>query len=358
LPRNEEMPMSQCIRAAVAAIAFALAGAAVAQSGIALATYEGADRMQKLIEGAKKEGDLVIYTSAPSDDIKVLADAFEKKYGIKAKIWRSSSEKVLQRGLTEARANRHEADVFETNGPEMEALVREKILTPVRSPVLDDLIPEAKFPHQSWVGARLNIFAFAYNTNAVKKADLPKTWEALADPRWKGKLGIEAEDADWFSAINQQLGEQKAQKLFRDIVAKNGVSVRKGHTLLTNLVASGEVALALTTYNYKVEQLKNKGAPIDWFVIPPAIARANGVGVAARAPHAHAALLWWEFELSEEGQKVLFDRDFIPTTRRIDTKLNKFPLRFIDSKAVIDDGTKWEKLYAEIFGGQGSSGPK
>jgi iron(III) transport system substrate-binding protein len=343
--------------AAVAVLAFGVAGVAAAQTGIALATYEGADRMQKLIEGAKKEGDVVIYTSAPTDDMKALADAFEKKYGVKAKIWRSSSEKVLQRGVTEARANRFEADVFETNGPEMEALVREKILTPVRSEVLNDLIPEAKFPHQSWVGARLNIFAFAYNTNAVKKADLPKSYEALADPKWKGKLGIEAEDADWFSAINQQLGEQKAQKLFREIVARNGISVRKGHTLLTNLVASGEVPLALTTYNYKVEQLKNKGAPIDWFVLPPAIARANGVGVAARAPHPHAALLWWEFELSEDGQKVLFERDFIPTSRKIATRLNKFPLRFIDSKAVLDDSTKWEKLYAEIFGAQ-SSGPK
>jgi iron(III) transport system substrate-binding protein len=347
--------MKKWIRAAaLAAFALAVTAGAAAQ-GIALATYEGPDRLQKLVEGAKKEGELTIYTSAPTDDMKVLADAFEKKYGVKAKVWRSSSEKVLQRGVTEARANRFEADVYETNGPEMEALVREKILTPVHSQVLNDLIPEAKFPHQSWVGARLNIFAFAYNTNAVKKADLPKSYEALLDPKWKGKLGIEAEDADWFLAINQQLGEQKAQKLFRDIVAKNGISVRKGHTLLTNLVASGEVPLALTVYNYKAEQLKNKGAPIDWFVIPPAIARANGVGVAAKSPHPHAALLWFEFELSEEGQKVLFERDFIPTSRKVETKLNKFPLKFIDSKAVLDEGTKWEKLYAEIFGAQSSA---
>ena len=341
--------MNRLLLAAFGAVLALVAGAVAAQAP-ALATYEGADRLQKLMEGAKKEAVLTLYTSAPSDDIKVLADAFEKKYGVKVRVWRSSSEKVLQRGVAEAKASRPEADVFETNGPEMEALVREGILTPVKSPVLDELIPEAKFPHQSWVGARLNIFAFAYNTRSVKKPDLPKSYEALLEPRWKGKLGIEAEDADWFSAVCQQLGEKKAAKLFHDIVARNGISVRKGHTLLTNLVASGEIPLALTVYNYKAEQLKAKGAPIDWFVLPPAIARANGVGVAAKAPHPNAALLWWEFELSEEGQRLLNERDFAPTNRKVETRLNKFPLRFIDSKAVLDDGPKWQKLYADTFG--------
>ncbi len=323
-----------------------------APTGIGLATYTGADRMQRLIDGAKKEGEVSIYTSAPVDDVKALTDLFEKKYGVKSKVFRTSSEKVLQRGVTEARANRNDADIFETNGPEMEALVREKILTPVNSPELGNLIPEAKFKHGSWVGTRLNIFAFAYNTNAVKKEELPKKYEDLLDPRWKGRLGIEAEDADWFAGVISQMGEAKGLKFWKEVVAKNGISVRKGHTLLTNLVASGEIPLAITVYNYKAEQMKNKGAPIDWFVIPPAIARANGVGVAAKAPHPHAALLWYEFELSDDAQKLLLSRDFVPTNKNIETKLNKFPLKFVDSAAMLDQGQKWEKLYQETFGVQ------
>lgn len=319
-----------------------------APSGIGLATYQGADRMQRLMDGAKKEGEVSIYTSAPVDDVKVMTDAFEKKYGVKAKVFRTSSEKVLQRGVTETRAGRNDVDIFETNGPEMEALVREKILTPVISPTLNDLIPEAKFKHGAWVGSRLNIFAFAYNTNLVKKDELPKTYEDLLNPRWKGRLGIEAEDSDWFSGVVQQMGEAKGLKLWKDIVAANGVSVRKGHTLLTNLVASGEIPMAITVYNYKAEQMKNKGAPLDWFIIPPAIARANGVGVAAKAPHPNAALLWYEFEISEEGQKILFSRDFVPTNQKVETKLNKFPIKFIDSAVILDQGQKWEKLYQEL----------
>ena len=326
-----------------------LAAGALAQ-GTTLATYQGADRMQRLQEGAKKEGELTIYTSAPVDDMKALSDAFEKKYAVKVKVWRASSEKVLQRGMVETRSGRFEADIFETNGPEMEALVKEKLLLPVVSPSHADLIAEAKFPHGSWVGSRLNIFAHAYNTNLVKKDELPKSYQDFLDPKWKGRLGIEAEDADWFSGVISVGDETKNLKLWRDIVAANGVSVRKGHTLLTNLVVSGEIPLAITVYNYKAEQLKHKGAPIDWFVIPPAIARANGVGVAAKAPHPHAALLWYEFEIGEDGQKILLQRDFIPTNRKVETRLNKFPLKFIDSKAILEQGAKWEKLYAETFG--------
>jgi iron(III) transport system substrate-binding protein len=222
----------------------------------------------------------------------------------------------------------------------------------VWSPSLATLVPEAKLAHRSWVGTRLLIFVIAYNTNLVRKADLPARYEGFADAKWKGKLGIEAEDSDWFATISGVIGEQRAQALFRGIVDANGISLRKGHTLLTNLVVSGEVPVALTVYNYKAEQLKNRGAPIDWYVIAPAIARANGVGVALHARHPNAALLWYEFELSEEGQRLLLARDFVPTNRVVDTPLNRFPLRFVDSKAVLDDADKWDRRYAEIFGPQ------
>ena len=314
-----------------------------------IATYTGADRMQRLIDGAKKEGEITIYTSAPSDDMTALTAAFEKKYGIKAKVWRASSEKVLGRGITEARGNRFDADVYETNGPELEALHREKLLQEVKSPHLADLIPQAILPHGEWVSTRINIFSAAYNPKLIKKEELPKTYQDLLNPKWKGKLGIEAEDADWFAGVVADLGEEAGLKLFRDIVATNGLSVRKGHTLLTNLVASGEVPLALTVYNYKAEQLKNKGAPIDWFVIGKnAIARPNGIGVARKSPHPHAAVLFYEFCITD-AQQIFQQRDFVPTSKKIDTALTKIPLKFVDVKTSLDDDAKWTKLYTEII---------
>lgn len=312
------------------------------------AGYTGADRQKRLVAAAKKEGELLIYTSAPVDDMAVLTAAFEKKYGIKVKVWRAGSEKVLQRTVTEGRANRFDVDIIETNGPELESLYREKMLQEVKSPYLVDLIPQAILPHREWIGTRLNIFAMAYNTNLVKKEDLPKTYQDFLDPKWKGKLGIEAEDSDWFAGVISELGEAKGLKLFRDIVSSNGMSVRKGHTLLTNLVASGEIPLALTVYNYKAEQLKNKGAPLDWFIIPPAIARPNGVGVAKHAPHPNAAVLFFDFMLTD-AQPILFERDFVPTSKKVNTQLNKMPLKFVDPKIILDENEKWSKLYDEII---------
>ena len=330
---------------AMPAFAQVKAGATAAD----VATYTGADRMQKLIEGAKKEGKLNIYTSAQTDDMGALVKAFEAKYGVKVEVWRSSSEKVLQRAVQEARANRAAMDIAETNGPELESMSREKILQKVTSPHHKDLIEQAIRPHGEWVGTRLNVFVQAYNTNAVKKEDLPKTWEDLANPKWKGKLGIEQEDADWLAGQFVELGEARAKKVFGDIVANNGMSVRKGHTLLTQLVVSGEIPFALTVYNYKAQQFKEKGAPIDWFHIGPAIARPNGVGVARNAPNPHAAVLFYDFEISEEGQKILAGRDFVPTSKKVDTPLQKIPMKFVDARVALDEYQKWEKQYEELF---------
>ena len=353
LPFNGAMQSALTLLAAVALLAaVTVPAAAQVKAGATtaeVANYAGADRAQKLAEGAKKEGELNIYTSAQSDDMGALVSAFEKKYGVKVNMWRSSSEKVLQRAVTEARGNRFTMDVAETNGPELEAMHREKIFEAVKSPYLADLIAPAINSHGEWVGTRLNVFTQAYNTSLVKKEDLPKTWEDLLNPKWKGKLGIEQEDSDWLAGQYAELGEARAAKVFKDIVAANGVSVRKGHTLLTQLVVSGEIPLALTVYNYKAEQLKGKGAPIDWFTIGPAIARPNGIGVAKKAPHPHAAVLFYDFEISPEGQKILAGRDFVPTSKKVDTPLNKIPMKFVDARIALDEFQKWEKLYAELF---------
>src|SRR4029077_16681126 len=119
---------------------------------VELAAYAGADRTQRLVEGAKKEGAVMVYSSMTVEDMAPLQAAFEKKYGVKVGFWRSSSENVVRRGVTEMRAGRFDADIFETNAVEMEALHREKVLQEVKSPVLQELIPQALMPHREWIG--------------------------------------------------------------------------------------------------------------------------------------------------------------------------------------------------------------
>jgi iron(III) transport system substrate-binding protein len=310
--------------------------------------YEGPDREKMLAEGAKKEGEVMLYTSLVPEDLTALGAAFEKKYGVKLKTWRANSEKVLQRALTEARAGRNDADIVETNGPQLESLYREKGLQPLRSPHLKDLMPQAVQAHGHWVGTRINMFVHSYNTTLVKKEELPKTYQDLAHPRWKGRLGIEAEDEDWFAMVIKALGEEQGLRVFRDIVKVNGLSVRKGHTLLAGLVASGEIPLALTTYSHGAEKMKQKGAPVEWFAIAPAIGRANGIGVVTKPPHPHAAALFVDFLLSPEGQQILQKGGYVPANLRVADRAQKLELKFVDPAVILDEHDKWKKLWAEI----------
>lgn len=345
------------IAASVLVCAFcllAVAPAPAAESALpGLAQYEGPDREQRIVEGARREGRLVLYTSLTVDDMTVLNTAFEKRYGVKVQMWRASSEKIVQRALAEARAGRFDVDVFESNAPTLEILHREGLLQRVHSPHHADLIPSAVPGHREWVGTRLNVFVHAYNTRLVRKEELPSSYLDLLHPRWKGRLGIEASDEDWFAAVVRQLGEEKGLRFFRELVATNGLSVRRGHTLLTNMVAAGEVPFALTVYNFTAEQLKQRGAPIEWFVLPPAIAHANGAAVARRAQHPHAALLYYDFMIGGEGQDILLKRDFVPASRKLDTPLNRGPLTIIDPALIVDEGERWAKLYDEIVVKQG-----
>src|SRR3954463_804411 len=204
-----------------------------------IAAYQGADRQQRLVDGAKKEGELMFYSSIPVEDLAVLTAAFDKKYGVKVKVWRADSEGFLQRIVNEAKAKRYEVDVMAGSSSALEPLHREKLLQEVKSPYLADLIPESIASHREWASVYLNTFVQAYNTDLVKKDSLPETYRDLLKPEWKGKLGIEAEDFAWFAQVLHGLGEAEGLQLFRDIVASNGISVRKGHTLLNNLVTAG-----------------------------------------------------------------------------------------------------------------------
>jgi iron(III) transport system substrate-binding protein len=343
---NQALMEARWVFALAGLLALPPCGFASAQGGAAttadIAAYAGPDRAEKLIAGAKKEGTVTLYTSANVDDMAVVTSAFEKKYGVKVRVWRGSSENVVQRGVTEARGGRYDADVFETGGAAMEALHREKLLQEVKSPGQADLDPAALTAHGEWTGTRYNIFVATYNTKLVRKDELPKSYDDLLDPKWKGKLGIEADDSDWFGAVIDQLGEERGLKLFRDVVATNGISVRKGHTLLANLIISGEIPLALTTYAYRAVQLKNSGAPVDWFAIPPTIARFEGAGVARRAAHPNAAILFFDFMLTD-AQELLRNRDYSTASRKVKPLTEGISITFLDAARNLDENQKWSK---------------
>jgi iron(III) transport system substrate-binding protein len=344
------------MRLAALGLALVFAGgapgaSAQAASAADAAAISGPDRMQKLAEGAKREGEISLYTSSSVDDMRAITAAFAKKYGVKARIWRGSSEDMLQRVLTEQRAGRFDVDTYETTGTTMEVFQREGLLQRIDTASVDHLTPQAVFPHREWTASRLNIYSSAYNTNAFRKADAPKAWSDLLDPKFKGKLAVEEGSDDWFMSVVTQMGEEQGLRLFRDIAARNGVSVRRGHTLLGNLIASGEVPFSLTAYDNVVERMRKDGAPVEVVYIQTAYALPTGIGVARKAPHPYAAVLFHQFMLTD-GQKLYFERGVNPT----DTTIKPLPpgvdVQFVNLPEIIDHADKWRRLYRETFAGK------
>ena len=145
------------------------------------------------------------------------------------------------------------------------------------------------------------------------------------------------------------MGESKGLELFRAIVATNGISVRKGHSLLGNLVLSGEVPLAITMHSNVAELAKREGKPVDWIALEPVVARANSIGVMRKAPHPRAAQLWYEFLISEEGQRLFASRDYVPASRTVASPLKGVKLHIVDPGVALDQAEKWSKLYNDVI---------
>jgi iron(III) transport system substrate-binding protein len=310
--------------------------------------YRGADREARLLEQARKEGSVVLYTSLAPTESKPLADAFEKKYGVKVELWRALSDKVVQRVIAEAQGRRHAVDVVETNGPEMEMLARERLLAEFHSPFIADLPAEAIPAHRTWFPDRMNFFVVGYNTDKVRRSEIPATYEGFTDPRWKGRIGLEATDVEWMATLIKKWGNDKGMDYFRRLSAMNP-DVRKGHVLLAELVAAGEVAVGLTMYNSNIESLKRKGAPIDFVPVQPVAARPQGIGIARNAPHPHAALLFADFVLSPEGQKLFESMGRVPASTKVASALNNFSFTMIEPATVLDENERWEKLWNGFF---------
>ena len=322
------MLLSRRAALAVPIVLAALSPAFAADSS--LLTSTAPDRQEKLEAAAKKEGSLSLYTSIAQKDLQPIIEPFEKKYGIKVNVWRASGDTTLQRVIQEQRAGRYTVDVVHFGAPELEALRREKLLQPVSSPVFADLIDGAVPSHREWVSTLLSVWVQAYNTNLVKKEDLPKTYRDLLDPKWKDKLGFEVENLEWFMTVANTLGGDSGVQFFRD------------------LVAAGEVPLALTVYNYMPVQAKEQGAPIDWFALEPAVARPNGAAILKNAQSPNAAALFLDYLLSD-AQNTLYSLSYVPTSKKVETPLKGIQIEIADPAEKLDNSEKWEPLYQQII---------
>jgi iron(III) transport system substrate-binding protein len=269
---------------------------------------EGDAEQRLLIEGAKKEGRLVFYTSVETEFARSLTTAFEAKYPfIKTDVFRSTHDKILSRMNVERRTGTYTADTMSVGEFETYHMQKMGFMTPYKSPFAATYPEGFKDPDGYWTDLYDNLIVTAYNTKKVKRDELPKRYEDLLHPRWRGRMVLDQNEDRWFANTLYLMGEQKGME-FMQALAKQEVSIRGGRGMVTQLLGAGEYDLQIAAYWYRPYLMKKQGAPVDWIVFEPAIVATHPISVVNRAPHLNAAKLFIDFAISDEGQRIFVQR--------------------------------------------------
>ena len=314
--------------------------------------WSQSDPAAHLIEGAKNEKKLVLYTSVPLPEAKLYVDAFQRKYPfVQAEIFRASGEPTLNRILTETRAGRWEFDVVGIT--QMETLAQQKVLSSYLSPEAKAYISEFKDPAGLWTSFAAIYYVLGYNTKLVSQNEAPKHWRDLLDPKWKGQFSMDREEYAWYATLLSSWGKEKTRG-YMEALARQDIQWRKDHILIAQLLAAGEFPLAIV-YVHNVEDLKKKGAPVEWIgSLDPIVAALRRVALSARPAHPSTAKLFIDFILSKEGQEIIRAQGRVPARSDVESLSPKMEQSKLKLKAIPHDlGLRYNEYireFRQIFG--------
>ncbi len=262
---------------------------------------------------AKQEGRIVFYTSWGPSDADYVVKGFEKKYApLRVETVRASSERTLTRLLSEHRANTFLGDVVAVSGIQSEILKEKGSLDRYQSPEAANFPTDWRDPDGYGVGLHQTIYVIGYNSRLVSPEAVPRSYEDLLQPRWRGQLGWDTEEFYLFGALMKVRGKEKGLEYWRRL-AEQQINFRKGYTLLSELVSAGEFPAAVSLYQHRVDEYAEKGAPLQWVAPNPLVGGdPNKISLLKNAPRPNAAKLFIDFMLSMEGQKLLQDKGRSP----------------------------------------------
>lgn len=306
----------------------------------------------KILEGAKKEGRLVYYTSMTLSDSSLVVNKFEEKYPfIKTEVYRAGGDKLLNKILAEVRAKKYLADVCSAAINHTQPLKKEGYLEQYRSIELAAYPDNLKDPEGYWTSMYLMTHVLGYNTRMVSAGDAPKAYADLLAPKWKGKISMDMLDAEWFGGQLEIMGEKKGLEFMKKLAAQSPI-FRNGHNLQTQLMAAGEFPIAVNLYGHSVESFKALGAPVEWIPIEPVVTSMHALAATSKGSHPNAARLFVDFVLSKEGQMLI--RSFHRIPPRLDVAPD--PPRLLKGFKLFPFGpslgeriNEFNQLYTEIF---------
>ncbi len=217
---------------------------------------------EEWVQGGKKEGKVMFWSSMRIEDSRALAAGFESKYPfIKVEIYRAGGEQLINRAVIESAAGKTTYDVI--NAFALKVLQDKGFLQPHPTAEAAHYPTGYKDPQHNWVSLYSGYNVIGYNTNLVPKDEAPKTWEDLLNPRWKGKLAIDNEEYFWYAGMLKHWGEEKGRK-YMEALARQDLQWRSGHAQLADLMSTGEFSVTVVVYPDQIENMKQKGQPVNW----------------------------------------------------------------------------------------------
>jgi len=277
----------------------------VAEVAAKVKSLKAPERIAYLLKGAQAEGELVYYGTLPIDQFLPLARLYNSRYRAMAlQHYFSPRDGILNRTLTEARAGRHAVDVVQVDLSYGYQLLNGNLVQGYQVPGANRYFDGTFDPGGDWHSMYYLTTALMYNTTAVKAGQAPKSYEELLSPAWKGKMLFDPEAGYILAAMESAWGRDKAVNYLTRL-AKQDLSYRRGGTLTTQVVTSGEFPIGIAINGETSAAIRDKGAPLGFKVLAPAIVKPEGLFVMKNAPHPHAALLFVEWVLSEEAQNFL-----------------------------------------------------
>jgi ABC-type Fe3+ transport system substrate-binding protein len=282
-----------------------------------IALFKGAERQKILEQGARKEGKLLWYSTLIIDQlVRPVKVAFEKEYPfIQVEFFRGNTERVVQKAVSEYQAKRYDVDIID--GTTSATLASKAgIMQRFNSPYLAEYPAELKDAQGIWGATNLYFLTLGYNTRMVKSNEVPKTWEDLLNPKWRGQMiwstsrgsGAPMMIGNILLSMGPEAGKAYLLRLAKQSIAKSTASNRQ----ILDLVIAGEYPIALHIFNHHALISRKAGAPVDWQPLEPVTATFNSTGLVKNTPHPHAAMLFLDFVFSKRGQKIFQDVDYLP----------------------------------------------
>src|SRR5215471_12261927 len=327
-----------------------------------VALMKSAERQKLLVEGAKKEGKVTFYTGLIVDQVvRPLKEGFEKEYPfVQVDFFRGNSENIARRVLTEYQAKRYDVDVV--SGSAATSMVqRAGFMQRFYSPHLAEYPAELKDAKGFWGSTNVYFMTLGYDTRSVKPNELPKTYEDLLQPRWRGQMmwstsrgsGAPQFIGNILLTMGQEAGKAYLQKLKGQNIAKSTASARQ----ILDLVIAGEYPLAVQIFNHHAYISKSAGAPVEWQPLEPVTATINTVGLAKNSPRPHAAMLFLDFLLSKKGQKVVQLANYLPShpempALQADLKPGGGRFKkanYLSPEVLFDKGNEWVDYFQNQF---------